>query len=89
MVVDLKGQIFCLYDEALDLSGLGQVTIRRGSYVEPDGNALWWADLSPVQGPKLGPFRLRTDALAAERDWLEKHWLPQASASHFADVVAR
>jgi len=81
MVIDPRGRAFCLYDEALDLSALGQVSIRRGSHVEPDVDALWWADLSPVRGPRLGPFQLRTEALAAEREWLETHWLPGAATS--------
>jgi hypothetical protein len=28
-----------------------------------------------VGGPVLGPFDRRSDALEAERDWLERHWL--------------
>jgi hypothetical protein len=29
----------------------------------------------------LGPFSKRSDALAAETDWLERHWLnPQAKS---------
>ena len=35
----------------------------------------WSADLAPVCGPSLGPFALRSEALAAEREWLETHWL--------------
>ncbi len=31
-------------------------------------------DLSPVGGPVLGPFRLRSQALAAEQAWLDG-WL--------------
>jgi hypothetical protein len=83
MVIDTKGRGFCIYDEALDLAALGQLTIQRASHVEPDEQALWWADLTPVRGPRLGPFRLRTDALAAERAWLEAHWLPGAAISPF------
>ena len=30
--------------------------IRRASHVEPDEAGRWWADLSPVGGPRLGPF---------------------------------
>jgi hypothetical protein len=74
-VIDRNGQVRCVYGETIDLATLGQVTIRRGSHVEPDANGKWWADLSPVSGPKLGPFDRRTEALAAELDWLEKHWL--------------
>ena len=69
------GHIRCLYDEALDLMAIGQPNIRRGSHVEPDQNGRWLADLSPVAGPVLGPFSLRSQALEAERQWLECHWL--------------
>ncbi len=65
------GQVHCLYDEALDLSSLGQTSIRRASHVEPDEAGLWWAELAPVSGPKLGPFTRRSEALAAEAAWLE------------------
>lgn len=33
----------------------------------------WAADMSPVNGPALGPFRLRAEALDAERGWLERN----------------
>jgi hypothetical protein len=66
-----SGQVHCLYDEALDLSALGQTRIRRASHVEPDEAGLWWAELAPVTGPKLGPFVRRSEALAAEAAWLE------------------
>ena len=36
------------------------------------------ADLSPVGGPMLGPFSKRSQALNAEQDWLNSHWLPAA-----------
>ena len=75
LVIDPRGQIRCLYEEALDLRTLGKPMIQRASHVEPDPDGCWWADLSPVSGPQLGPFPRRSDALACERDWLEKHWL--------------
>jgi hypothetical protein len=75
LVVDPCGTIACLYDELLDLPALGQVSIRRGSRVEPDEQGQWLADLAPANGPVLGPFAQRSQALAAERDWLERHWL--------------
>ena len=40
--------------------------------VAPDG--AWTADLSPVNGPVLGPYTRRSEALAAEIAWLER-WL--------------
>jgi hypothetical protein len=79
VVVAPDGTLRCVYDELLDLRGLGEVTITRGSHVEPDEQGDWFADLSPVQGPKLGPFARRSDALAAERRWLFEHWLPAVS----------
>jgi hypothetical protein len=75
LVVVRGGQMQCLYDETLDLSILGSVSIRRASRVEPDEHGQWWADLAPVQGPMLGPFLRRSDALKAEQVWLEEHRL--------------
>jgi hypothetical protein len=75
LVIDTQGEIRCLYEEALDLRMLGKLTLARASHVEPDSDGCWWADLSPVSGPRLGPFLRRSAALACEREWLEKHWL--------------
>lgn len=69
------GIVRCVYDETISLSVLGQPVISRGSYVEPDAAGRWYADLAPVDGPKLEAFLLRSEALQAERDWLEMHWL--------------
>ena len=71
LVIDPGGEMRCIYAEAIDLSCLGSLLIRRASHVEPDANGRWWADLSPVSGPKLGPFGRRAEALAAEQHWLE------------------
>ena len=79
MVVSPKGTFRCIYDEAIDLRELGQPVIRRASRVEPDGHGQWTADLTPVGGPVLGPFPRRSDALAAESQWLEANWLTQPS----------
>jgi hypothetical protein len=76
MVIDRKGGVRCIYGEEIDLTALGQISISRASHVEPDGNGRWWANLTPVHGPTLGPFSRRSDALAAEVTWLETHWLP-------------
>ena len=54
---------------------LGSLSISRGSHVEPDSKGRWFADLSPVSGPRLGPFSKRSDALTAEQAWLDEHWL--------------
>ena len=71
LTIDAQGTVRALYSELIDLSALGSVTIRRASHVEPDDLGRWWAHLSPVHGPTLGPFDRRSDALAAEADWLE------------------
>ncbi|WP_166822381.1 hypothetical protein [Thalassoroseus pseudoceratinae] len=75
IIVQNDGSLRCLYSEELDLRCLGQLTITRGSHVEPTSDGQWTADLSPVNGPTLGPFTARSQALDAEREWLEQHWL--------------
>src|ERR1700676_4266953 len=81
--VDPVGVVRCLYAEAIDLSTFGSLSIRRASHVEPDDDGTWNADLSPVAGPKLGPFLMRSQALDAERTWLEAHW-PAAPTAPFS-----
>ena len=66
LVVGVDGVARCIYDEALDLRELGKLQITRASHVEPDAAGYWWADMGPVDGPVLGPFRSRTEALGAE-----------------------
>lgn len=75
LLITRSGQIRCLYGDAIDLEALGALNVRRASYVEPDTRGRWHADLSPVGGPRLGPFRWRQDALAREAAWLVTHWL--------------
>jgi hypothetical protein len=75
IVVQRDGQIRCVYGELIELSAIGQLEIRRGSHVEPDRDGRWLADLAPVDGPLLGPFEHRSQALAAEQHWLECNWL--------------
>ena len=75
LVIGATGEVWCIYDEAIELDVLGRLHIARVSHVEPDANGRWWADLAPVHGPKLGPFRVRSEALEEERTWLETHWL--------------
>ena len=77
LVVDAEGDVRCIYDEALDLRELGKLQIIRASHVEPDRKGFWWADMGPVDGPVLGPFRNRTEALGAERKWLAMEFAKQ------------
>jgi hypothetical protein len=67
------GKVHCLYSEELDFGALGMPTIRRASHVEPTQQGEWTADLSPLGGPALGPFARRSEALAAETEWIEAH----------------
>ena len=75
IVIEADGTARCVYGEAIDLAALGRVEVRRASLVEPDESGAWWADLSPVGGPRLGPYSRRSEALAAEVAWLAGHWL--------------
>lgn len=69
-------QIRYIYSD--DFRGLmehGKVSTRRASHVEPQGDD-WIADLSPVSGPVLGPFKRRSDALSAEVNWINANNIP-------------
>ena len=82
LVIDGRGVATCLYDEAIDLSRFGPLDFHRASHVEPDVLGRWWADLHPVAGPVLGPFALRSEALTAERIWLEERLSAPGVALH-------
>ena len=75
LVVDPGGRVTAIYAEELDLAALGPLHIARASHVEPDKRGRWTADLGPAGGPVLGPFPLRSAALAAEHAWLVAHRL--------------
>jgi len=80
LLISPQGAVHCVYSEAIDLATLGRLAISRGSYVEPNAAGQWLVDLSPVQGPQLGPFAQRSAALESEADWLEQHWLPSGTS---------
>jgi hypothetical protein len=75
LVIEPSGAVRAIYSEVINLAALGSPAISRASYVEPDQHGRWWVDLSPVGGPVLGSFECRSEALAAEQEWLEIHWL--------------
>lgn len=80
--IDVEGTMHFIWDDKLvPLLEAGAGTIRRASHVEPTSQGLWGADLSPVNGPLLGPFRTRREALDAEVAWLEENFLgvPQST----------
>jgi hypothetical protein len=70
---------FLYYDELKPLLSIGNVDVRRASHVDPErlenGDLKWFADLSPVNGPKLGPFETRNEAIDAEVVWLTENYL--------------
>ena len=72
LVVGVDGGVKCIYDESMDLRAFRKLQITRASHVEPDSDGNWWADMGPSGGPVLGPFRSRSEALAAERGWLRR-----------------
>lgn len=66
------GTATAIYGEEIQLDAIGETSIRRASHVEPSPGGGWLADMSPVSGPVLGPFPRRSDALAAEMEWLSE-----------------
>ena len=87
LLVTPGGAVRCIYGEEIDLAQLGRLAIARASHVEPDEQGRWVADLTPVDGPRLGPFARRSDALAQEMSWLEAHWLVRPLAGPSASGV--
>jgi hypothetical protein len=75
LVIEPGGVVRFIYSEDIDLAALGSPAISRASHVEPDQQGRWWADLTPIRGPALGPFSHRSEALTAEHVWLEANWL--------------
>jgi hypothetical protein len=73
--IDTKGGIRGIYTDDFHWHLLGKILVQRASQVEPDHLGLWWADLSLSNGPKIGPFARRADAIAAEVRWLERNHL--------------
>lgn len=89
LIVASNGVVTAIYAEEIDLHSLGTTTITRASHVEPDESGLWFACM--VGGPTLGPFPKRSEALAAEIEWLTNHRLkpvddsdnlPDSAVSH-------
>lgn len=75
LVINPNGSVRCIYGEEIPLKTIGKMTVTRASHVEPDSAGRWFADLSPVGGPRLGPFKQRSQALTTELQWLETNWL--------------
>jgi len=75
MILDFlpNGTMNVIYTENIDLNEIGKLDIKRASHVEPNSNGQWTADMGPINGPILGPFETRTQALEEEVKWLEQN----------------
>lgn len=72
VIVNADGSLrFIHNDDMQAVIEQGEARIARASFVEPNASGQWEADMSPSNGPVLGPFRTRTEALAAEVAWLK------------------
>lgn len=87
IIIKPDGTILFVYDDRLlPLLEEGDANVVRASHVEPVRTEVtlewltdfsWVADLSPIGGPRLGPFLMRSDAIAAEIKWIEENYLHQ------------
>lgn len=78
MVIDIDdaGKVRMVYADSMrSILDEGMPSLIRASHVEMNADFRWEADLSPVGGPVLGPFDFRSDAIAAEVNWLESNIL--------------
>ena len=73
--IDPEGRVRGIYSDSFPWRELGRPVVSRASEVEPDPLGFWYADLSLSGGPRIGPFALRSDAIAAEVAWLERNRL--------------
>lgn len=73
------GKVTQIYEDDDPYQFVGQTTIRRASRVEPTEDGKWEADMSLLgdehKDVKLGPFDFRTQAIAAEIAYINKHHL--------------
>ena len=67
---DIRECCAATFDECPSHLASGKLQITQASHVAPDRDGFWWADMGQVEGPVLGPFSRRTEALQAERGWL-------------------
>jgi hypothetical protein len=75
--IKADGRIVAVYDDDMaELLEEGNGCVERASYVEYSAGAGWFAHMWPVckelgiPHEDLGPYRLREQALQAEREWL-------------------
>lgn len=74
--INPDGTAVMIYTEDIDITDIGNVqSITRASIVEPTDGNQWAADMRPIGGPVLGAFNKRSEALAAEANWIEENIL--------------
>jgi hypothetical protein len=77
VIVGNDGSIRFIYDDdLLGLAACGKMKVSRASHVEPNSDGKWEADMSPVGGPVLGPYKTRNEALEEEVKWLTNANIP-------------
>lgn len=88
LVIEPDGdRLITTYTEEINLNEVGHVrSIKRASQVEPGSDNLWYADMAPLGGPKIGPFERRSDALAMELAWLAA-WMSGENANHIGVIA--
>jgi hypothetical protein len=82
--ISRDGTITAIYSDSLAplIEGAANVAITRASNVEPDQFGQWWATMHASANDRInpgrvfGPFKLRSEALAAEVAYLEARLFP-------------
>lgn len=81
-----EGRVQFIWSDKLQpLFAAGVGTISRASHVEPTADGQWTADMGPVNGPVLGPYPVRGEALAAEVSWLNQNVIGEAKCKTNTD----
>jgi len=68
LIVNLDGTASCLWDEAIDLTKLGKVTVRRASRIEWDAQMQQWWVRRETDGQCVFRSTSRNECLRWERE---------------------
>jgi len=71
--IDRTGNASCIYDEAINLSAIGAVSIRRASHVEPGRTGRVAGGHGDSRRSQAGPVYRRSEALASEEQYILSH----------------
>jgi hypothetical protein len=82
--IEANGDLKFIYCDDVTVAFDESKSVTRASHVEPTADGKWTADMSPVDGPVLGPFELRSEALAAEVAWLTNEMMSRRVDAHAA-----